>query len=110
MRLCLRFSQWIDRINSIIGRVVMYGVYFLMAILLWSSISKTFFMPVNWTLEMAQFAMVSYYMLGGAVCAALGCERKNGFILRNLVRAQKSNNRYDYRVFLNFLFKRTRFC
>lgn len=65
MRLFLRFSNWIDRTNSIIGHVVMYGVYVLMAILLWSSISKTFFMPVNWTLEMAQFAMVGYYMLGG---------------------------------------------
>lgn len=65
MKLFLRFSNWIDRTNSIIGHVVMYGVYVLMAILLWSSISKTFFMPVNWTLEMAQFAMVGYYMLGG---------------------------------------------
>jgi TRAP-type mannitol/chloroaromatic compound transport system permease small subunit len=32
---------------------------------MWSSISKTFFLPSLWTLEMAQFAMVAYYILGG---------------------------------------------
>jgi len=43
--------------------IVMYGIFVLMAILLWSSVSKTFFVPSLWTLEMAQFAMVAYYML-----------------------------------------------
>ena len=65
MKLLLSFSRFIDRINKSIGLVVMYGVFVLMGILLWSSISKTFFVPSLWTLEMAQFAMVSYYMLGG---------------------------------------------
>ena len=50
----------------------MYGVYVLMGILLWSSISKTFFLPSQWTLEMAQFAMVAYYMLGGPYSLLMG--------------------------------------
>ena len=53
----------VDRLNHRIGRVVMYGIFAMMAILLWSSISKTCFHPSLWTLEMAQFAMVAYYML-----------------------------------------------
>ncbi len=65
MKPLLSFSSGIDQINTAIGKVVMYGVFVLMGILLWSSISKTFFMPTQWTLEMAQFAMVAYYMLGG---------------------------------------------
>ena len=65
MKFLLVFSRFIDRINHAIGIVVMYGLFVLMAILLWSSISKTFFLPSLWTLEMAQFAMVTYYMLGG---------------------------------------------
>lgn len=65
MRALLIFARLIDRMNTAIGLVVMYGVFVLMGILLWSSISKTFFMPTQWTLEMAQFAMVAYYMLGG---------------------------------------------
>ena len=41
-------------------------------ILLWSSISKTFFLPSLWTLEIAQFAMVAYYILGGPFSLQIG--------------------------------------
>ena len=50
----------------------MYGIFVMMAILLWSSVSKTFFNPSLWTLEMAQFAMVAYYILGGPYSIQLG--------------------------------------
>jgi len=44
----------------------------MVAILLWSSISKTFFLPSLWTLEVAQFSMVAYYILGGPYSIQLG--------------------------------------
>ncbi|MFM2281380.1 MAG: hypothetical protein RLZZ444_3611 [Pseudomonadota bacterium] len=44
----------------------MYLVLVLMGILLYSSISKTMFLPAHWTLEMAQFVMAAYFLLGGA--------------------------------------------
>ena len=72
MTLLLSFARFIDRINRWIGLVVMYGVFVLMGILLWSSVSKTFFLPSLWTLEMAQFAMVAYYMLGGPYSILMG--------------------------------------
>ena len=50
----------------------MYGIFVMVGILLWSSISKTFFLPSPWTLEVAQFAMVAYYMLGGPYSVQLG--------------------------------------
>ncbi|WP_170391474.1 TRAP transporter small permease subunit [Ruegeria arenilitoris] len=62
----------IDRMNRWIGRVVMYGIFVMMGILLWSSISKTFFLPSLWTLEVAQFAMVAYYILGGPYSIQMG--------------------------------------
>ena len=61
----LGYIKWADRINYRIGRMAMYGIFVMMAILLWSSVSKTFFTPSLWTLEMAQFSMVAYYVLGG---------------------------------------------
>ena len=72
MRAALVFSRLVDRFNGAIGLVVMYGVFVLMGILLWSSVSKTFFVPSLWTLEMAQFAMVAYYMLGGPYAILMG--------------------------------------
>jgi TRAP-type mannitol/chloroaromatic compound transport system permease small subunit len=62
----------IDTINYRLGRFVMYGIFVLMGVLLWSSISKTFFLPSLWTLEMAQFVMVGYYILGGPYSIQLG--------------------------------------
>ena len=62
----------VDVVNRRLGRWVMYGIFVMMAILLWSSISKTFFTPSLWTLEMAQFAMVAYYILGGPYAIQMG--------------------------------------
>ena len=68
----LSYIRWIDGFNRGVGRIVMYGIFVMMGILLWSSISKTFFNPSLWTLEMAQFAMVAYYILGGPYSIQLG--------------------------------------
>ncbi len=62
----------VDAINRRLGRWVMYGIFAIMAILLWSSVSKTFLTPSLWTLEMAQFAMVAYYVLGGPYSIQMG--------------------------------------
>lgn len=66
------FIRAVDALNYRLGRIVMYGIFVLMAVLLWSSISKTFFLPSLWTLEMAQFVMVGYYILGGPYSIQMG--------------------------------------
>ncbi|HCQ66877.1 MAG TPA: C4-dicarboxylate ABC transporter [Rhodobacteraceae bacterium] len=66
------YIRIVDAVNYRLGRVMMYGIFVMMAILLWSSISKTFFLPSLWTLEMAQFAMVTYYILGGPYSLQMG--------------------------------------
>jgi TRAP-type mannitol/chloroaromatic compound transport system permease small subunit len=68
----LGYARFVDAVNRRIGRVMMWGLFAMMAILLWSSVSKTFFLPSLWTLEMAQFAMVTYYILGGPYSIQLG--------------------------------------
>ncbi|OSP55862.1 TRAP transporter small permease subunit [Pseudoruegeria sp. SK021] len=67
-----RFVAAIDAVNYRVGRVAMYGIFVMIGILLWSSVSKTFFLPSMWTLESAQFAMVAYYILGGPYSIQLG--------------------------------------
>ncbi len=66
------YVRTVDSVNYRIGRVMMYGIFVMMAILLWSSVSKTFFLPSLWTLEVAQFAMVTYYIMGGPYSIQLG--------------------------------------
>ncbi len=77
-RLMLKYVAVIDRINRWIGRIVMYGIFVMMAILLWSSLTKVGsdmgfgINPSLWTLETAQFAMVAYYILGGPYSIQMG--------------------------------------
>lgn len=66
------YIRWIDAINRLMGRFAMYLIFGLVGVLLWSSISKTFFLPSLWTLETAQFVMVAYYLLGGPYSIQLG--------------------------------------
>jgi TRAP-type mannitol/chloroaromatic compound transport system permease small subunit len=69
-----RYVAVVEAINIWLGRIVMYGIFVLIAILLWSSVSKVFFVPSLWTLEMAQFALVTYYILGGPYCLQRGSD------------------------------------
>ena len=66
------YVRAVESVNRRVGRIAMYLLFAMMAILLWSSISKTFFTPTLWTLEMAQFTMVAYYLLGGPYSLQLG--------------------------------------
>ena len=60
------FVRVVDAFNRRVGRFAMYLIFAMLAVLLYSSISKTFFTPSIWTLERAQFLMVAYFLLGGA--------------------------------------------
>lgn len=59
------FVRVVDAVNRWVGLVAMYLIFAMIGILLYSSIMKTVSIPPLWTLEMAQFAMVAYFMLGG---------------------------------------------
>ncbi len=71
-RWMIAYVRGVDRFNRIVGRISMYLLFAMMAVLLWSSVSKTFFLPSLWTLEMAQFLMVAYFMVGGPYSLQLG--------------------------------------
>jgi len=59
------FVRYVDAVNRVVGYFAMYMIFAMIGILFYSTISKNFFDPSLWTLEMAQFTMVAYYLLGG---------------------------------------------
>ena len=62
----ISYVRWVDAINRRLGNMVLYLVFVMMGILLFSSISRTVFnVPFSWVMEMAQFTMAAYYLLGG---------------------------------------------
>ena len=59
------YVRYVDAVNRVVGRFAMYMIFAMMGLLLYSAITKTFFLPTIWTLELAQFSMAAYYLLGG---------------------------------------------
>ncbi len=72
IRAASAFVRLVDKLNYGVGRVAMYILFVLMAILMWSTISKATGAPSLWTLEMAQFVMVAYFVLGGPYAMQMG--------------------------------------
>lgn len=61
------FVRYVDRLNYGVGRFAMYLIFPMGAILLYSTIMRVIFgYPINWVLEMSQFMLSAYYLLGGA--------------------------------------------
>ena len=94
MGLMKGYIKIVDGFNRRIGRIVMYGIFVMMGILLWSTFSKVGsdlgfdINPSLWTLEMAQFAMVAYYILGGPYSIQLGSN-----VRMDLIYGELSNHR-----------------
>lgn len=59
--------RWIEKLGYVVGRFAMYLLYPMGALLLYSTVMRVAFgIPVNWILEMSQFLLSAYYLLGGA--------------------------------------------
>jgi TRAP-type mannitol/chloroaromatic compound transport system permease small subunit len=62
-----QFVRYVDAVSRVVGRFAMYLFLVLGAVLLTSTVSRLVVgASVNWALEMSQFLLSSYYLLGGA--------------------------------------------
>jgi TRAP-type mannitol/chloroaromatic compound transport system permease small subunit len=63
----LLYIKVIDKITDVIGRITMYTVFAMMGILVLSFVTRNIInFPLLWIIEMAQFIMTGYYLMGGA--------------------------------------------
>ena len=90
MKFMHHYVRIVDAVNYRLGRIIMYGIFLMIGILLWSSISKTFFVPSRWTLEIAQFSMVAYYILGGPYSLQLGSNVRMDLFYSNWTDRRKA--------------------
>lgn len=61
------YVRYVDRFNRRVGRIVMYLIFIMIGVLLYSSVSRTVLdQPLIWSVEVSQFLMVAYFLLGGA--------------------------------------------
>jgi TRAP-type mannitol/chloroaromatic compound transport system permease small subunit len=60
------YVRYVDAINRVLGNIVMYLALAIMGVLLFGSLTRYVFnVPFVWIIEMAQFLMAAYYILGG---------------------------------------------
>ena len=61
------FVRYVDAFNKRVGRFAMYLFFAMGGILLASTVSRVVLgYPFSWALEMSQFILSAYYILGGA--------------------------------------------
>jgi len=89
-RFIIKYVRIVDAVNYRLGRIIMYGIFLMIGVLLWSSISKTFFVPASWTLEIAQFSMVAYYILGGPYSIQMGANVRMDLFYGSWTISQKA--------------------
>jgi TRAP-type mannitol/chloroaromatic compound transport system permease small subunit len=60
------FVHAVDKTNTFVGKFSMYLVFAMIGILLYEPITRNLFgISSIWAVEMAQFTMAAYYLLGG---------------------------------------------
>lgn len=60
------YVRYVEALNRVVGRLAMLMIFAMIGILLYSTISRSVFdVPLIWVVEMAQFFMVAYFLLGG---------------------------------------------
>ena len=67
------YVKSVDYLSTKIGRFVMYLIFIMIGVLLLGAITRNIFnWPLSWTVEMAQFIITGYYIVGGAYSLQLG--------------------------------------
>ena len=60
------FVRSVDAVNKVVGTFSMYLVFLMIGILLYEPVARNLFDQSSiWAVEMAQFTMAAYYLLGG---------------------------------------------
>ena len=60
------YVNFVDYICERVGRFVMYGIFLMMFLLILSFVTRNIInFPLMWIIEMAQFTITAYYLLGG---------------------------------------------
>ncbi|MGR4066997.1 TRAP transporter small permease subunit [Halomonas sp. LR3S48] len=72
-RIITLYVRWVDAFNRVVGRIVMFLIFVMIGVLLYASVARTAFnSPLIWSIEVSQFMMAAYYLLGGAYAMQMG--------------------------------------
>ena len=65
-KIIVSYVKGIDWVCTKLGRLTMVGIFVMFGVLVLGSVSRNILnIPLSWTVEMAQFLLTGYYVLGG---------------------------------------------
>ncbi len=97
------YVKLIDKITDIIGRITMYTVFVMMGVLVLSFVTRNIInFPLLWIIEMAQFIMTGYYLMGGAYSMKENQHVRMDLVYGNLSEKNKARMDLFTSVFLIF--------
>lgn len=69
----IQYVRYVDFASEKVGRLAMYMIFVMIGTLLLDAVTRNIInYPLSWCVEMAQFTMAAYYILGGAYSMQLG--------------------------------------
>ena len=68
------YVRVVDYLSTKFGRMAMYLIFVMIATLLLDAVTRNVInIPLSWCIEMAQFTMTAYYIVGGPYSMQLDC-------------------------------------
>jgi len=65
-RFIVNYVKVIDYLSTKVGRVAMYLIFVMIGVLLLDAVTRNIInIPLSWCIEMAQFTITAYYIVGG---------------------------------------------
>ena len=62
----VNYVKWVDYASTKFGRMAMYLIFVMIGVLLFDSVTRNIInIPMSWCVEMAQFTITAYYIVGG---------------------------------------------
>lgn len=66
-RFIVKYVRTVDYLSTKFGRAAMYLIFLMIATLLFDVITRNIIrIPMSWCVELAQFTLAAYYIMGGA--------------------------------------------
>lgn len=80
MKLIRLYIRYVGKFSEFVGEGAMYLLLVMMGLLLYSIVTNAIHRPVIWVMEMTQFTMAAYYILGGASSLKHGIHVRMDFL------------------------------
>ncbi len=88
----IAYVKYVDYVSTKFGRMAMYAIFLMIGTLLLGALTRNVLnIPLSWTVEMAQFTMTAYYLVGGAYSMQLNDHVRMDLVYDHLSEKGKAN-------------------